>query len=72
MGSACIYFNDPAMNASLAVGHVWSQMNCANLYGGGDGSVYVCVCSRMHVHACVGMRACVMCLQYTIIIFDLG
>ena len=40
-------------------------MNRANLYGGGDGGV--CVCSRMRVRAYVGMRACVMCLQYTII-----
>ena len=58
------------MNASGAVGHGWSQMNSTNLYGGGDGSV--CVCSLMRERACVGMRACVMCLQYTIIIFDLG
>ena len=58
------------MNASGAIGHGWSQMNSANLYSGGDGCV--CVCSRMRVHACMGMRACVMCLQYTIIIFDLG
>ena len=27
----------PAMNASGAVGHGWSQMNSANLYGVGDG-----------------------------------
>ena len=76
VGSACIYFNDPAMlpamNASGAVGHGCSQMNGANLYGGGDGGVCVCVRSRMRVRACVDMRACVMCLQYTIIIFDLG
>ena len=38
----------PAMNASRAVDHGWSQMNSANLYGGGDGGV----CAR----ACVGMR----------------
>ena len=49
MASACIYFNDPAMNASGAVGHGWSQMNSANLYGGGDGSV--CVCARAFVCA---------------------
>ena len=54
------------MNASGAVGHGWSQMNSANLYGGGDGGVCVCVCSRMRV------RACVMSLLYTIIIFNLG
>ena len=57
------------MNASGAVGHGWSQMNSANLYGGDGG---VCVCSRMRVRACEGMRVCVMCLQYTIMIFDLG
>ena len=47
-------------------------MNIANLYGGGDGGVCVCVCvcSRMRVRACIGMHACVMCLQYTIIKFD--
>ena len=43
-------------------------MNSTNLYGGGDGGVcvYVCVCVRspMRVRAYVGMRACVMCLQY--------
>ena len=61
----------PAMNASGAVGHGWSQMN---LYGGGDGGGDgsgdggVCVC--MLAHACV-LAACLMCLQYTIIIFDL-
>ena len=54
------------MKASGAGGHGWAPMNSAN--GGGG----VCVGSRMHVHACVGMRACMMCLQYTIIIFDLG
>ena len=48
MGSTCIYFNDPAMNAGGAVGHGWSQMNSANLYSGGDGSVCV--------RACVGVR----------------
>ena len=31
----------PAMNASGAVGHGWSQMNSANMYGGGDGGVCV-------------------------------
>ena len=56
------------MNASSAVGHGWSQMNSANLYGGGGGGV--CVCARACACACA--RACVMCLQYTIIIFDLG
>ena len=49
-------------------------MDSTNLYGGGDGSGDggVCVCSRMRVRAYVGMRACVMCLQYTIIKFDTG
>ena len=61
------------MNASVAVGHGWSQMNSANMYGGGDGGGCVCVCSRMCVSTCVGIRACVMRLQlYDIIIFDLG
>ena len=43
----------PAMNASGAGGHGWAPMNSANLNGGSD----VCVCSRMRVRACVGMRA---------------
>ena len=51
-----------AMNASGAGHHGWAPMNSANLYSGGDGGV--CVCS------CIGMRAYVMCLQYTIIKFD--
>ena len=55
------------MNASGAGRHGWAPMNSANLYGG-DGGVYV------FAHACarVRMRASVMCLQYTIIIFDPG
>ena len=53
----------PAINATGAGSHGWAPMNSANLYGGGDGGVCVCVC----------VRACVMCLQYnTIIIFYLG
>ena len=63
-----------AMNASGAGCHGWAPMNRANLYGGGDGGggVCVCVCLRICVCAYVGMRACVMCLQYTIIKFDPG
>ena len=56
------------MNASGAGRHGWAPMNSANLYGGGG----VCVCSHMRVRAYVGMHACVMCLQYTIIKFDPG
>ena len=51
------------MNASGAVGHGWSQVNSANLYGGGDGGVCVCVCVCVCVltHACAHVRghACV-------------
>ena len=54
MGSACVYFNDPAMNTSGAVGHGWSQMNSANLYGGGDGGV--CAHASMCAWACVRAR----------------
>ena len=36
----------------------------------GEGGELVCVCVCVCVCACV--RACVMCLQYTIIIFDPG
>ena len=74
------------MHASGAGRHGWAPMNSANLYGGGDGGVcvcvcvracvclcvYVCVCSHMRVRAYVGLCACVMCLQYTIIKFDPG
>ena len=67
------------MNASGSGRHGWSQMNSANLYGGGDGGVCVCaracmcaVCVCVLAHACARGRACVMCLQYAIIIFDLG
>ena len=52
----------PAMNASGAGRQGWVPMSSANMYGGGDGSV--CVCSRIRVRTCVGMRAGVMCLQY--------
>ena len=42
--------------------------------GGGDVRVRecerVCACVRAYVHTC--MRACVMCLQYTIMIFYPG
>ena len=53
------------MNAS---GVGWVPTNSANLYGGGDSGVCSCVGVCVLVHAC----ACVMCLQYTIIIFDQG
>ena len=49
------------MNASEAVGHGWSLMNSANLYGGGDGGVCVraCVCVLAHTCARVRGHACV-------------
>ena len=53
----------PAMNASGAGRHGWAPMNSANMCG----DVSVCECSRS-----VCARACVMCLQYTIKIFDPG
>ena len=59
----------PAMNACGADRHGWAPTNSANLYGSDGG---VCVCSCMCVHACMHRRACVMCLQCTIIIFDPG
>ena len=58
------------MNASGAGRHGWAPMNSANLYGGGDGGV--CVCAHTQARAYVGMRACMMCLQYTIKKFDPG
>ena len=37
-----------ARNASGAGRHGWAPMNSANLYGGGDGGVFVCgTCARM-------------------------
>ena len=45
----------PAMNVSGTVGHGWSQMNSANLYGGGDGGV--CVCARVCARAWAWVRA---------------
>ena len=64
----------PTERAVTAGRHGWAPMNSANLYGGGDGGVCVCVCVCVCVlaHACARMRACVMCLQYTIIKFDPG
>ena len=55
------------MNASGAGRHGWAPSDSANLYGRDAG-----VC--MFVHACARVRAhaCVMCLQYTIIILDPG
>ena len=53
------------MNASGAGSHGWAPTNSANLYGGGDGGVCLCVC--VCVRACVYARACLMCLLYTII-----
>ena len=45
------------MNASGAGRHALAPMNSANLYGGGDGGVCVCVlahaCARVRCHACV-------------------
>ena len=37
------------------LGHRWSQMNSANLYGGGNGGVCVLAhaCARIRGHACV-------------------
>ena len=58
------------MDASGAGRHGWAPTNSANLYGGGDSGV--CVCVLAHACARVRARACVMCLQYTIIIFDPG
>ena len=58
------------MNASGAGRHGWVPMNSANLYGDGGvcACMHACVCARAFAFA----RACVVCLQYTIIIFDPG
>ena len=51
----------------------WAPSNSVNLYDS-DGGVRVCVCARTCVHLCARvyacLRACGMCLQYTIMIFD--
>ena len=47
------------MNACGAVGHGWSHMNSANLYGGGSGDGGVCVCVIAHACARVRGHACV-------------
>ena len=54
------YFSDPAINASGAVGHGWSHMNSAILYGGGDGDVSVCVCVCARSRTCARARVCVL------------
>ena len=59
-----------AMNASGAGRDDWAPMNIALTCTAV--ATAVCVCSRMRVRAYVGMCACVMCLQYTIIKFDPG
>ena len=58
------------MNASGAA--VTVGRNSANLYRGDGGVVCVCVCLCAGACVCVRVRACVMRLQYTIIIFDPG
>ena len=45
------------MNASGAGRHGWAPTNSANLYGGGNGGVYVCV--RACVCVCVCVCTCV-------------
>ena len=74
IASTCVYLNDPA------TGHEWQRnrrkvaltlsrlgaTDVSNLNG--DNGVYV----RARVYARVYARACVMCLQYTIIIFHPG
>ena len=68
--SASVYFNGSATGivASGAGRHGWAPTNSDNLYGGDGG-----VCARVRLfavraHACT----CVMCSQYTIIIFHPG
>ena len=55
------------MNASGVARHGWAPANSANLYCGDGG-----VCVFAHACALVRVHACVMCLQYMIIIFNPG
>ena len=55
------------MNASGAGRHGWAPTNSANLYGGGDGGVCLCVC--VLAHACARMRAHV-CVRDVFAIYD--
>ena len=78
--SASVYFNGqrPAIVASGAGRHGWVPPDPSNsdILNDGDGGVRVCVCAceraceRACMCACV--HACVICLKYTIIIFDPG
>ena len=65
------------MNASGAVGHGWAQINSANMYGGGDGGVCVCVsvCVRACVYVCVLAHVCARvrghaCMRDVFAIYD--
>ena len=68
------------MNASGVGRDGSAPTNSANLYGGGDDGVCVCVCVCVREYVCVLEHTCarvhscafVMCLQYTIIIFNPG
>ena len=60
----------PAMNASGVGRRGWAPTNSANLYSDGGVCVFAHACACACV--CVRMRACVMFLQYTIVIFDPG
>ena len=70
-----VYFNDPVTGyecqrsgPSRVDANEWRALTCTAVAM----AVCVCVCSRMRVRAYFGMRACVMCLLYTIIKFDPG
>ena len=71
------------MNASGAGRHGRAPTNSANLYGcdvcvfvrafvRARARVCVCICVCARAYVCARVCACVMCLQYTIIIFDPG
>ena len=75
--SASVYFNGrrPAIVASGTGCHGWVLQNTtdpsnSDKLNDGDGGVWVCARVRAGVRVCV--RACMMCLQYTIIIFAPG
>ena len=80
VASSCVDLNgqrQASSQAERAVTVDWAPPYSDSMYGG-EAATAVCVhlCALVCAHACarvrVCARACVMCLQYTITIFDPG